>query len=82
MKNDLNNCVEQIVRNVCANMRLEGFNASEETKEKCYAIVLGERDADDLVREYIENYYNSNKYIKHMEKQDEGKFRACQQGRT
>lgn len=50
------NPAERIVRNVCANMAIEGFQVSAETQKECYDIVSGTRSADELVKAYIQAY--------------------------
>jgi len=47
---------ERIIRNVCANMKAEGFQVSAETLKECYAIIAGTRSADELVKAYIQTY--------------------------
>ena len=47
---------ERIVRNVCANMKAEGFHTSAATQKECYAIASGTRSADELVKAYVQAY--------------------------
>lgn len=48
--------VERIVRNVCANMKSEGFHTSEVTRKECYAVASGTRSADEIIKAYVQAY--------------------------
>ena len=47
---------EQVVRNVDASMRIEGFQLSEETKHACAEIAAGKRSAKLLVQARLSKY--------------------------
>ena len=47
---------EQIVRNVDASMRIEGFQLSEKTKRACAEIAEGKRSAKSQVRARLSKY--------------------------
>ena len=51
-----NSQVERTVRNVCVNMKAEGFLVSDETRKACYAIASGSCSADELVKACINAY--------------------------
>ena len=47
---------ERIMRNICANMKAEGFHVSAKTLKECYAVITGIRSADDIVKAHIQIY--------------------------
>lgn len=47
---------EKVVRNVCANMRAEGFHVSVATQKECYAIASGLCSADELIKAHLQKY--------------------------
>lgn len=44
---------DNTLRSVCANMKMEGFQVSEQTQEDCRAMLRGEKSADEIVAQYI-----------------------------
>lgn len=44
---------DSTLRSVCASMKMEGFQVSQQTQEDCRAVLQGEKSADEVVAEYI-----------------------------
>lgn len=44
---------DSILRSVCASMKMEGFQVSEQTQEDCRAMLRGEKSADEIVAQYV-----------------------------
>jgi len=47
---------QQIVNNVCASMRAEGFSVSDATRRECYAVASGEKNASALIHKMLAGY--------------------------
>lgn len=49
---------QRIVRNVCANMRAEGFFVTETTQHHCQTVVAGKQTAEQLIKTRLAVYKN------------------------